>query len=46
VVAELNESTGRRVAEEVGGLFVQTDVTRQPDVEGVVRAAEDAHGRI
>ena len=46
VVAELNEATGRRVAEEVGGLFVRTDVTRQNDVGHAVRAAEEAYGRI
>lgn len=46
VVAELNEATGRRVADEVGGHFVRTDVTCQAEVERAVRTAEEAHGRI
>jgi NAD(P)-dependent dehydrogenase (short-subunit alcohol dehydrogenase family) len=46
VVAELNEATGRGVAEEVGGHFIRTDVTRQADVERAVRTAEKAHGHI
>jgi NAD(P)-dependent dehydrogenase (short-subunit alcohol dehydrogenase family) len=46
VVAELNESTGRGVAEQVGGHFIRTDVTRQADVERAVRTAEETHGRI
>ncbi len=40
VVAERNEATGAKVAEEIGGLFVRTDVTVAADVAGAVKAAE------
>ncbi|WMS43553.1 SDR family oxidoreductase [Acuticoccus sp. MNP-M23] len=40
VVAERNEATGAKVAEEIGGLFVRTDVTVAADVAGAVQAAQ------
>ena len=46
VVAELNAATGAQVAADTGGLFVRTDVTRQADVEGAVRTAEEVYGRV
>ncbi|WP_026415957.1 3-oxoacyl-ACP reductase [Actinomadura oligospora] len=46
VIADLDESGGRKAAEEVGGLFVRTDVTSEDDVKALFRAVHDAYGRI
>jgi NAD(P)-dependent dehydrogenase (short-subunit alcohol dehydrogenase family) len=46
VVAERDAETGRRTADRLGAVFVQTDVTVQADVDAAIRAALDAHGRI
>jgi len=46
VVAELAEATGRAVADEVGGLFVRTDVGRRDQVEAMVQAALDTWGSV
>jgi NAD(P)-dependent dehydrogenase (short-subunit alcohol dehydrogenase family) len=41
VVADLNEDKGKTIADEVGGVFVQTDVAAEADVETAVQAAVD-----
>ncbi|MCW2767272.1 MAG: dehydrogenase, short-chain alcohol dehydrogenase like protein [Nocardioides sp.] len=46
VVAELDEESGRAVAESVGGLFVRCDVSQRADVEAAVGAAVAAYGSI
>jgi NAD(P)-dependent dehydrogenase (short-subunit alcohol dehydrogenase family) len=46
VIAERNAETGAAVAQAVGGLFVQCDVTVQSDVDASVRAAEARFGRV
>ncbi|WP_323768766.1 SDR family oxidoreductase [Marinovum sp.] len=46
VLAERNAETGRAVAEEIGGLFVETDVTNQAQVAGVAEATLSRFGRI
>lgn len=46
VVAELSEETGRAVADEVGGLFVRTDVADRSQVEAMVQAAVDTWGSV
>lgn len=46
LVAELNEETGRAVAEEIGGLFVQVDVTERDQVEAMVATAVETWGSI
>lgn len=52
VVADITEETGEQAAadltDQYGGkhLFVKTDVTDRASVEGMVRAAIDANGRI
>lgn len=46
VVAELSEETGRAVAEEIGGLFVRTDVGDRGQVEAMVAAAVDRWGSV
>ncbi|APX24371.1 MULTISPECIES: SDR family oxidoreductase [Salipiger] len=46
VVAERNSETGQAVADEIGGHFVQTDVTVQAQVEAVARETLERFGRI
>ena len=46
VVAERNEETGRRVADEIGGLFVRTDVAVKDDVVAAIVAATERWGRL
>ncbi|WP_137147599.1 SDR family NAD(P)-dependent oxidoreductase [Mycolicibacterium sp. CR10] len=46
VVAELDESAGRAVAERIGGLFVATDVTDRVQVEAAVAEAVSEYGTI
>jgi NAD(P)-dependent dehydrogenase (short-subunit alcohol dehydrogenase family) len=45
-VAELSEESGRAVADEIGGLFVRTDVGDRDQVEAMVRAAVDTWGSV
>ena len=44
VVADVNDA--QALADEVGGLFVQTDVSDEAQVEALMNAAAAAHGRI
>jgi len=44
VVADLNEEGGARVASEVGGTFVRTDVGVLADLEAAVARAVERHG--
>lgn len=46
VIAEMRSETGQAVAEEIGGLFVATDVTKQADIDDCIRQALDSFGRI
>ena len=46
VVAELSEDNGRRVAEEIDGLFIRTDVGQRDQVEAMVQAAVDSFGSV
>lgn len=39
VIADLNEERGRKVAEEIGGVFVKCDVTSTSDADAAVAAA-------
>ncbi|MFF4815212.1 SDR family oxidoreductase [Kitasatospora sp. NPDC001309] len=41
VIADLGEQPGKALADEVGGLFVRTDVTDEAQVEAAVQAAVD-----
>ncbi|GIX31331.1 MAG: 3-hydroxyacyl-CoA dehydrogenase [Porticoccaceae bacterium] len=43
-VFDLNEETGKRLAEEIGGRFLRVDVTDEGSVEAGLAAAEEAHG--
>jgi NAD(P)-dependent dehydrogenase (short-subunit alcohol dehydrogenase family) len=42
VVADLNEDKGKAIADEVGGVFVKTDVSAEEDVSAAVQAAVDS----
>ncbi len=46
VVADLNEAAGAPVAEEVGGLFVQVDVTSPEDSERLYATTVETYGRV
>jgi NAD(P)-dependent dehydrogenase (short-subunit alcohol dehydrogenase family) len=46
VVADLDEAQGGAIAEQLDGLFVRTDVTRQSDNEALYAAAWDQYGRV
>lgn len=46
VVADLNEAEGRRVAAEVNGMFVKTDVTQAGSVKNLVDSAVAAYGGV
>lgn len=46
VAADLNEQGALAVAREVGGLGLRCDVSREADIQQLVRAAEDRYGRI
>jgi NAD(P)-dependent dehydrogenase (short-subunit alcohol dehydrogenase family) len=46
VVADLDEDGGKAVADEVGGLFVRTDVTSPSDVDGLFAAARERYGSV
>ncbi|WP_436494402.1 3-oxoacyl-ACP reductase [Actinokineospora sp. HUAS TT18] len=44
VVADVDPDTGKAAADEVDGLFVRADVTRQDDVKAMFQAAVDTYG--
>jgi NAD(P)-dependent dehydrogenase (short-subunit alcohol dehydrogenase family) len=46
VVADIDPGPGKAAADEVGGLFVQTDVTSETQVEALLTAAVDAYGSV
>jgi NAD(P)-dependent dehydrogenase (short-subunit alcohol dehydrogenase family) len=46
VVAELEEAAGRAVADNVGGVFVSTDVANREQVENAVQTAVSEYGSI
>lgn len=46
VVAELDETSGRRMADQVGGLFVRTDVRIEEQVVAAVEATVGSYGAI
>ncbi|GAA0924184.1 3-oxoacyl-ACP reductase [Pseudonocardia zijingensis] len=46
VVADIDPGAGKAAADEVGGLFVQTDVTSPEQVEALFTAAVDAYGSV
>src|SRR5215211_7212657 len=46
VVADVDDTQGPKLAEEIGGLFVRTDVTSPGDVVGMYDAAAAEYGRV
>lgn len=46
VVVDTNPESGKAIADEVGGIFVQADVTSQVDVANMYKVAFDTYGRI
>ncbi len=46
IVADMNGPGAEAVAKSVGGIAVQADVTKEADVQRIVRTAEDRFGRI
>ncbi|MFI5957313.1 3-oxoacyl-ACP reductase [Cryptosporangium sp. NPDC051539] len=46
VVADVDLDAGKAAADEVGGIFVRTDVTSESDVTAMVAAAVDTYGRL
>ena len=46
VVVDTNEQTGQALASELGGLFVQADVTSQADNERVYATTVERYGRV
>ena len=46
VVADLNADALKPVADQIGGLAVRCDVSREADIANVVRAAEERYGRV
>ncbi|GAA4632647.1 3-oxoacyl-ACP reductase [Actinoallomurus vinaceus] len=46
VVADLDETAGKAAADEVGGLFVRADVTREDDVTAMYAAAKETYGSV
>ncbi|NSC20690.1 3-oxoacyl-ACP reductase [Streptomyces albus subsp. chlorinus] len=46
VCADIDAERGKSAAEEIDGLFVQTDVTDQEQVEALFRTANDACGSV
>ena len=46
VCVDTNETTGRSIASEVGGIFVKADVTNSAEVENMYKVAFDTYGRI
>lgn len=46
VCADIDEIAGKAAADEVGGLFVRTDVTDPEQVEALFKAAYDTYGSV
>ncbi|SEG73532.1 NAD(P)-dependent dehydrogenase, short-chain alcohol dehydrogenase family [Actinacidiphila yanglinensis] len=46
VAADVDVESGRAVAEQIGGLFVHTDVTDPGQVEALFAAAQDTYGSV
>ncbi|MGW4111328.1 3-oxoacyl-ACP reductase [Actinosynnema sp. NPDC004786] len=46
VVADVDAETGKAAADEVGGLFVQVDVTDEEQVSALYRTAVDTYGSL
>jgi len=46
VVADVNEAALSRVADEINGLAVRTDVSQEADIQALIKAAEQKYGPV
>ena len=46
VIGDVDAGAGQAAADEVGGLFVRTDVTSEEEVDALFAAAADTYGRV
>ena len=46
VIADLNDQTGGKIADEIGGAYVHADVSDRDDVRTMIRTAVDRFGRL
>ena len=46
VIADLQEEKGQELAEEIDGMFIRVDVTKEADVGAAVDAAVERHGQL
>jgi NAD(P)-dependent dehydrogenase (short-subunit alcohol dehydrogenase family) len=46
VIGDLDETNGPRIADEVGGTFVRTDVVSKEDVDALFRTAKETYGSL
>ncbi|MBT4262971.1 MAG: SDR family oxidoreductase [Deltaproteobacteria bacterium] len=46
VVADLNEASGNTIAEEIGGIFVKTDVSRDSEMANLVQTTVQTFGAV
>lgn len=46
VVADVNAENAERIAGEIGGLAIRTDVSKEPEIRALVQKATDANGAI
>ena len=46
VIADMEETSSKAVADEVGGIFVQVNVTNADEVANMYKVAKDTYGRI
>lgn len=46
VIADLDETRGAQIAEELGGFFIKTNVTSEEDVKNLFKTTVDTYGRV
>jgi len=46
VIADLNDQTGGKIADEIGGAYIHADVSDRDDVRTMIRTAVDRFGRL
>lgn len=46
VAVDTNNETGKKIADEVGGIYVKADVTNEAEVANMYKVAFDTYGRI
>lgn len=46
VVADINETDGKQVADEIGGMFIKTDVSVAEEVEALVKTTVETYSKL